>query len=359
MGRLCRVEPTDVKISLIVVCHHSSRVLPDCVRSFRHQATAAGFAPEVIVVEHSEDDDEASAVEACKPDRVLRQSNRGYAAGLNTGLAEASGELVFLANPDISFLDGSVERLAGAVVGGVDVAGPQLLWDRAGELILPIPDDPSPTAELARTLGRRWPGRRAVERVIERSWRVWTADEPCTVPSLRGPLLALNRDTARRLGPLDEGYFLYYEETEWLWRAGKQGARLALIPGARVVHRWGHSTCLHGDSAAVEERSRARFFARNYPRLVRELLQRLAPRVEPPGPVFTEVERPSRIPAVEADVWLISIVNQMQPSMGSLRASSIPPAILEIAGIDRWYAVAAKRDDSRWRLQGRWTWETW
>lgn len=358
MGCHGGLETDGVKVSLIAVCHHSSGVLPDCVRSFRHQAKAAGLEPEIIVVEHSEDDNEASAVEAIRPDRMLRQPNRGYAAGLNTGMSEAAGELILLANPDIVFLDGSIGELAGAIADGIDVAGPQLFWDRAGELILPIPDDPSPTAEVMRTLGRRRPSRRALERVINRSWRIWTADGPCPVPSLRGPLLALRRETAERLGPLDEGYFLYYEETEWLWRARNQGARLALVPGSRVVHRWGHSTCRNSGAAAVEERSRVRFFARNYPRFVRQLLKGLAPRVEPPGLDFIEVESPSQIPTVEADVWLISIVNQMQPSMGSLRVSSIPPAILEIKGIDRWYAVAAGREQRRWRLRGRWTWET-
>lgn len=347
-----------MRVSLVAVCHHSSGVLPECVLTFRRQAVAAGLEPEVIVVEHSEDDHEASAAAANKPDKLLRRPNRGYAAGLNAGMSEASGELILLANPDIVFLDGSVGALSGAIADGVGVAGPQLFWDRAGEIFLPIPDDPSPTAELARTLGRRWPSHRAIERVVERSWRVWTADEPCSVPSLRGPLLALSRETAGKVGPLDEGYFLYYEETEWLCRARRSGVRLALVPGSRVVHRWGHSTCRHSDSAAVEERSRVRFFHRNYPRLVRILLRLLAPQSEPPGPVFTEVGSLAQVPAVDADAWLVSIVNRMQPSMGSLRVSSLPRTIDEITGIDRWYAVAAKRENSRWRLQGRWTWET-
>ena len=358
MGCIGKLENEEMKISLIAVCHHSSGVLPCCVQSFRRQAKAAGVASEVIVVEHSEDDGEASAVEASEPDTLLRRPNRGYAAGLNAGVSEAAGDLVFLANPDIEFLNGSVGALVDAVVGGSDVAGPQLFWDYEAEVILPIPDDPSPVAELGRTISRRWPTRRALERVIERSWKVWASTRPCRVPSLRGPLLALRRDTVKRLGPLDEGYFLYYEETEWLWRARKNGARLVLTPGSRVIHRWGHATRRHSDSAAVEARSRRRFFERNYPKPFRVLLRRLAPRVEPPGLDFTEVDSPSEIPAVEADIWLASLVNQMQPSVGSLRVSKLPSAILEIAGVDRWYAVAARRVNSRWRLQGRWTWET-
>jgi len=347
-----------MKISLIAVCHHSSKVLPGCVESFRREATEAGVVPEVVVIEHSEDDQEAVAVEAVEPDTILCQPNRGYAAGLNTGMEVATGGVLFLANPDIEFLSGSVRGLVDAATDGATVAGPQLLWDRDGEVFLPIPDDPSPRAELARTLNRRWPTRRALERTVERSWVVWAAENPCRVPSLRGPLLALSRDTASRLGPLDEGYFLYYEETEWLWKARRAGVKLAIAPQSRVVHRWGHSTRRNSESAAIEERSRIRFFERNYPKPYRALLRRLSPKTETPGPDFVEVAGPAEIPVIEADVWLASLVYSMQPSIGGLGTSTIPTAIEEISGVDRWYAVAARRVNSRWRLQGRWTWQT-
>lgn len=358
MGRIRKVEDEGMKVSLIAVCHHSSKVLPVCVRSFRREADGAGVESEVVVVEHSEDDGEASAVAAAGPDTVLRQGNRGYAAGLNAGATVATGDVLFLANPDIEFLGGSVGALIEAVVGGADVAGPQLMWDRGGEVFLPIPDDPGPRAELRRTLDRRWPTRRALERIAERSWRVWAAEKPCRVPSLRGPLLALSRDSATKLGPMDEGYFLYYEETEWLWRARRAGAELVVAPQSRVVHRWGHSTRRNSESAAIEERSRTRFFKRNHPRLFRALTGCLAPTSEPSGLDFTEIDGPAEIPVIETDIWLASLVESMQPSIGGLGTSEIPAAIQEIAGVDRWYAVAARRVNARWSLQGRWTWQT-
>ncbi len=347
-----------MKVSLIVVCHFSSGVLPGCIESFRRQAAAAGVTPETVVVEHSEDDREAAAVAASEPDTILRRANRGYAAGLNAGSEVATGDVLFFANPDIEFLGGSVAALVDAATGGATVAGPQLLWDCGGEVLLPVPDDPSPRAELLRTLNRRWPTRRALEGIVERSWSVWAAEGLCRVPSLRGPLLALSRDTAATLGPMDEGYFLYYEETEWLWRARRAGTELVVAPLSRVVHRWGHSTRRNSESGAVEERSRTRFFERNYPKPYRVLLGRLAPKTEPSGLEFVEVAGPGEIPVTAADIWLASLVHSMQPSIGGLGTSRIPPAINEIAGVDRWYAVVARRVDSRWRLQGRWMWQT-
>ncbi len=357
MGRLGRMDNRRMKVSLIVVCHHSSGVLAGCVESFRRQAEAAGVVSEVVAVEHSEDDGEAAAVEVCRPDRLMRRPNRGYAAGLNAGLSEATGDLVFLANPDIEFLDGSVAGLVDAVAGGAHVAGPQLLWDRSGEVVLPIPDDPSPMAELARTLRARWPRRGALEARVAASWRVWTAEEPCEARSLRGPLMALDRDTARWLGPLDEGYFLYYEETEWLWRARRRGARLVLAPRSRVVHRWGHATRRCGDTEAIAERSRVRFFERNYPAPLRALLNRLAVSGSPSDGLFERVAGPDAIPETAADVWLLSIVSQMEPSVGCLGVSSLPPAARELSSSGRWYAVAARLENGRWRLRGSWMWE--
>lgn len=357
MGGVGRVEEAGLKATLVAVCHHSSGVLPTCVGSFREAAEQAGVETEVIAVEQSENEAEEAAVAVCGPDRVLVRDNRGYAAGLNAGVAEATGELLFLANPDIEFLAGSVGALAKAVALGADVAGPQLLWDRGGEVLLPIPDDPSPTAEIARTVRRRWPSRRGLERRIEASWRVWTAEKPCEAASLRGPLMVATRDTAARLGPLDEDYFLYYEETEWLWRARRRGARLELAPGSRVVHRWGHSTARRHDQAEIEERSRHRFFHRNYRAPVRAVLNRLSVPGRSIDDRFERVTGPEAIAETPADVWLLSIVSHMEPFVGCVGASRLPPAALELTSTGRWYAVAARREGRRWHSVGSWMWE--
>jgi hypothetical protein len=183
------------------------------------------------------------------------------------------------------------------------------------------------------------------------------ADQPCEVPSLRGPLLVLSRDTFGRLGPLNDDYFLFYEETEWLWRARRRGARLVLAPNAHVAHRWGHATRRCGNTGEIEERSRDLFFERNYSAPLRSMLRRLAPRREPPDDRFERVAGPEAVPRIDADVWLVSIVSQMEPAVGCVRCSGLPPAALELTETGRWYAVAAGREGDRWRLAGSWMWQ--
>ncbi len=347
-----------MKVSLVVVCHHSSGVLEGCVRSFRCEAEAAGATPEVVVVEQSEDQGEEQAA-AALADRMVVRPNGGYAAGLNAGVAAAEGDVLLLANPDLEFLEGSVEALLEGVGRGWDVVGAQLVWDRDGSLLLPPPEDPSPAAELVRTWRHRgqmaW--RLGLGRYLERSWRLWSGVGAVPWPALRGGLLAVPRPALPRLGPLDEGYFLYYEETEWLLRARRRGLSLAVAAGARVVHRWGHATARRDDAAAIEERSRQRFFARNYPPLWRRLLARWDAGPGRAAVPAAPLDGQDQIPATPADLWLLSRWPDLQPAAGAIGGSRLPSAVSELATHGRWYALAAARRGSRWRTLGAWTWE--
>ena len=143
-------------ISLVLVCHRSSEALPECLSSFRRQAAAAGVEAEVVAVEHSEDPEEARRVADAGVDRLLERPNLGYAAGLNAGAAEAHGEVLLLANPDIRFLEGSLDRLLAGLETGFDVVGPQFVWDAEGSVLLPPAEDPGPISEIGRSLRRRW-----------------------------------------------------------------------------------------------------------------------------------------------------------------------------------------------------------
>ena len=92
-------------------------------------------------------------------------------------------------------------------------------------------------AELGRSLRRRWRWAWSIglQRHLESTRRLWTTESPCPVPSLRGALMAVSREALDRFGPFDEGYFLYYEETDWLWRARRAGAALGIAPAARPM----------------------------------------------------------------------------------------------------------------------------
>ncbi len=312
-----------MKLSLVLVAYRSAHCLAAAIDSFRGECQRDGYSCEVIVVDHSEDEPERERIAACRPDRLLARPNRGFAAGINAGVAEAGGELLLVGNPDIELHRGALAPLVAALESGWDVVGPQFLL---GDFLLPPSDVQTPPAELARLVAARWPslGRRVLVRQARRWCDSWQATQPMASSALSGALLAYTADTARKVGPWDEEYFLYFEETDWLRRARRAGLRVALVPAARVTHSWGHAA---GPVAYQEVfvRSRRRFYDRHFGLLGRWLGRR------------SSTERPRRVAQLsavalravpEGSWWLLAFNPQGLPAVGTqLIGKDLPPAI--------------------------------
>jgi GT2 family glycosyltransferase len=217
---------------------------------------------EVVIVDHSEDAEECARHRSLAPERLLALPNRGYAAGVNAGIAASTGAVVFVGNPDIRFVGDSLAALLDALGGGWDVVGPQ--FELAG-ILLPPADVQTPREEVRRWLASR--SRTFWNRYFRdevRRWRLaWEASGPIAAPNLSGALVGFRRQVAEKVGPWDDGYFLYFEETDWLTRAASAGLRIAQVSAARVEHRWGHAADPHAMGSQLL-RSRSRFFRAHF-----------------------------------------------------------------------------------------------
>jgi hypothetical protein len=76
--------------------------------------------------------------------------------------------------------------------------------------------------------------------------------------------------------PFDEGYRLYFEETDWLQRARARGLPAAYCPEAQALHAVGASTAREPQAARWFEESAARFRRRTYGAWFAAPLERLA-----------------------------------------------------------------------------------
>ncbi|HSN89539.1 MAG TPA: glycosyltransferase family 2 protein [Thermoanaerobaculia bacterium] len=314
-------------ISLVLVAHRSSRWLPGAVESFRAEAATLGVPAEVVVVEQSEDVEEAARAEVARPERFLIRENRGYAAGLNAGMAAASGEILLLGNPDVRFHPGSLGALLAGLEEGWDVVGPQFVL--AGWLFPPA-DVQTPGEELRRYFASRsarfWDLHHRRE---ARRWAaVWESPAPVEAPALSGALVAVRAETAARIGPWDEGYFLYFEETSWLRRARAMGRQLAVVPAARVEHAWGHAAGRE-PAAAHFGPSRRRYYEHSFGLLgtaIANLRLDVSP-LDPPAFAAAEAAR-----FRQRALWLLSPSPLGFPAAG-LWSESLP--LEEIRGFSR------------------------
>ncbi|HET9257235.1 MAG TPA: glycosyltransferase, partial [Pseudonocardiaceae bacterium] len=171
-------------------------------------------------------------------------SNDGFAAGVNAGLTAASGCDVLVLNPDIRLDPGSVAALRESLLRpGTGITGitvPRLL-DAEGQVHPSLRRRPSvPRAFAAALLGGTRAGRVPAlgELIID------------PAPYLRGGVAAwatgaawlISADCIAMVGHLDERYFLYSEETEYMLRAADHGFVVRLAPAAVAIHLGGAQT---------------------------------------------------------------------------------------------------------------------
>ena len=345
------------EVSLVTVTYHSASQMGGLLGSFVRECRRAGVRGEVVVVDHSGDAGERRSLQALAPDQLIEQPNRGYGAGLNRGADAAAGDVLLLANPDVELLPGSLAALLGGLAGGADVVGPLFSWDRDGRVLHPPAEDPTPAVELMLALARSspWYWRRQVGRWLASLMEVWTAETPVDVPSLRGSLMALNRSGWQRFGGFDERYFLYSEETDWLWRARAQGARIQQVPGARVVHSWAHTTWRLDDREAIERRSRRLFQRLHYPWHWRVLIQSAERLPQRAGVRPEPLASPEQVVAAnDVTLYVLSPFEHLMPSL--LVPATALNELTACAADGRWVLAELRPVGTSWTIGQAFSW---
>jgi N-acetylglucosaminyl-diphospho-decaprenol L-rhamnosyltransferase len=99
--------------------------------------------------------------------------------------------------------------------------------------------------------------------------RTMTGEE-AQVDWLPGASMMIRREVFKSIGLMDEGYFLYYEETDFCLQARRANWSCWYVPQSRVMHIAGQSTGVT-DRKAVPRRlpqywfnSRRRYFTKNH-----------------------------------------------------------------------------------------------
>ena len=100
-----------------------------------------------------------------------------------------------------------------------------------------------------------------------------------------------------RVGPFDEGFRLFFEETDWLLRAKRLGLRSEYVPGAEAIHLYNRSAAKEPRSRDWFEESARRFRRLHYGAGFSWLLERMPERGSPELPVLKEIP-------VEPGVWV-------------------------------------------------------
>jgi GT2 family glycosyltransferase len=215
--------------SVVVVTYNALPWLDQCLASVR--------GAETVVVDHGSTDGTLEAVRERFPEVMLvEQENRGLAYGWNTGIERTSGRYVLLLNSDAWLDDGALDALVAFADAHPEAAvvGPRLrypdgrlqrtvrgfptLWRLATEFLFL-----RKLAPRSRALNAFYGGGFAHDAVHE-------------AEVLMGAVWLVRREAIDDVGPADDSFFLFSEETDWAWRFRAAGWKLLFTPDAGATH---------------------------------------------------------------------------------------------------------------------------
>ena len=257
-----------MSVDVVIVSFNSREKLRACVEPL------AGLDGVSVAVVDNASTDRSLEVVADLPVRTIPlTSNAGFAHGCNVGARAGSAPYVLLLNPDTTIEAGALRRLVSVLESN----------PKAGAV---APRIVSPTGELHHSL-RRFPRLRStysqaffLHRLFPRA--LW-ADEmirreeeyarPGVHEWVSGACILLRRSLLEQLNGLDDGFFLYCEDTDLCLRIRESGHEVRFEPTAVIVHEGGasasRSSLLH-----VAAASRIRY-ARKHRSRIAALLERI------------------------------------------------------------------------------------
>lgn len=226
-------------VSIIIVNWNAGEHLQACLESI--DANLGSVRAEVMVVDNDSSDGMADHIEANRPGtRLLRLGeNLGFAAANNRALHLARGRFLLLLNPDTEINSRTLPVAlafaeANPDVGVVGVRSIRPDGSQQSTMFrLPRLRDLAINVFVPNRLmrrSRRFGGARYADLDLEESH---------DVEAVAGCFMLVRREVYRRVGGLDETFFMYGEEAEWCHRIARSGWRISYLPDASILHHGG------------------------------------------------------------------------------------------------------------------------
>jgi GT2 family glycosyltransferase len=261
-------------VAVIIVSYRCASWTIACLQALSGERADDRIALRVVVVDNASGDtaDIGSAIaQAGWSDWVTlveAPRNGGFAYGNNLGFAHAlahgNPDYLHLLNPDTRVRPGAVHALVDFLDRHPEVGIAGSSFENGDGSDWPIAFRfPSALSEIEEGLGLG---------LVSRLLRPWVVARVMSAKAQptdwgAGASMMVRRSVVEAIGGLDENYFLYFEETEFCWRARRAGFAFWYVPQSRVVHIAGQSTKVTERNARPKRlpdywfASRRRYFA--------------------------------------------------------------------------------------------------
>jgi GT2 family glycosyltransferase len=228
-------------LSVIIVNWNGKEDTIRCLQSLRSMRIPPGISLETVVVDNGSTDGSVTEIKKRNEWATVLETgeNLGFTGGNNFGITYALGkhaDFIWLLNND-TIVDRNAAKLTEAFEdGNVGVAGSKIYFAPRHEYHF----DRYSESERGKVLWYAggvidWENMYASHRGVDEV-DIGQYDKPEDTPFVTGCSLMTSRTVIKKIGMLDNRYYLYNEDLDYCLRAKKAGYDLRYYPNSKVWH---------------------------------------------------------------------------------------------------------------------------
>jgi GT2 family glycosyltransferase len=239
------------KLAVVIINYRTAELVTQCLESLLPELR--GVNAHVIIVDNCSQDASVARIrewifnhdQGSLVTLIEAKTNGGFSAGNNTGIRAANAELYLLLNSDTILRPNSIRTLLQTADEHPEAGliSPRLEWqdgtpqESCFRYVSPISEfimaaQTGPITKLLRPFDVPLT---VSDTIVRPHWTSFAC-------------VLVRRQVLDQVGPMDEGFFMYFEDVEFCRRAHRAGWGIVHNPRARVVH-------LRGGSSPVKQRT--------------------------------------------------------------------------------------------------------
>lgn len=225
------------KVSIIIISTNEAHFLDNCLSSI-FLSSLDKNKYEVILINNNSSDNTDLLVRKKYPQvKIFHRKKRfGFSANNNYGIKRSSGKYVLLLNADTMCQKQSIQTLLKFMENhpNVGVCGPKLIYPD-GSLQLSCRKFPT----LWSGILRRSPLRMTLPSTMRAKQHLNISIDHNKIQKvdwLLGACIMISKKAIKKIGLLDEKYFLYVDDIDYCWRAWNSDWQVYYVPTSTIVH---------------------------------------------------------------------------------------------------------------------------
>jgi GT2 family glycosyltransferase len=226
-------------LSIIIVNYNTKDLLIQCIKSIT--AKKHSFRYELIIVDNNSTDGSNQYLRKLQSNKQLKtviienKRNLGYSKANNQGIKVAKGKYILLLNSDTEVKNNGLEKLVlfAKNTPQAGVIGAKLLNPDGStqESCFNFPT-------ITNAIKEYWLGHKGS---FGKFTPTTNGKSAITVDAVVGAAFLITNSALKKVGPLDERYFMYFEDIDYCRNVWSKGLKVFYLPTAEVKHHHGAS----------------------------------------------------------------------------------------------------------------------